>query len=81
MQLTQDEHREIYRALDAEVEKLGRAYLKAAKAHSAAYSAPWYEPAGTMQSELLAQKRTQARKAYRAAFDHSAQYFDTYIKD
>ena len=74
MQITTEDRRTIYRALDAEVEKLERAYKKAKKA----YSATSYTTAAA-DRELLSIKERQARAAYRAAFEVAAQYFDTYL--
>ena len=74
MQLTTEDRRTIYRALDAEVDKLQRAHDKAGKALRATnYASP------VAVRELLSVRERQARAAYRAAFEVAAQYFDTYL--
>ena len=74
MQLTTEDRRTIYRALDAETDKLQRAHEKAAKALRATnYASP------VAVRELASVRERQARAAYRAAFEVAAEYFDTYL--
>ena len=74
MTLTVDDRRAIYRALDADVEKLQRAHEKIAKALRATnYASP------VAERELLCIRERQARAAYRAAFEVAAEYFDNYL--
>jgi hypothetical protein len=74
MTLTIEDRREIYHALDAEVDKLHNAHDKASKALRATnYASP------VAVRELLSVRERQARAAYRAAFEVAAEYFDTYL--
>ena len=74
MTLSIDDRRAIYRALDAETDKLQRAHEKAAKALRATNYATQ-----VAQRELLSVRERQARAAYRAAFEVAAEYFDNYL--